>query len=104
MEALIVKVTQLMCEQYSLKPKEEGFMYRRPYPDWVEQAPLPSRYKLTATQFSRQDNVANVEHISKYVAQLGEALAHKALKIRFFPTVSIWIVFPWFASLPTSSI
>ena len=35
MEGLISMLTQVMSEQFRLKPKEQGFMYRRPYPDWV---------------------------------------------------------------------
>ena len=72
MEGLISKLTQVMSEQVGLKPKEQGFMYRRPYPDWVEQAPMPPKYKLTEfSKFSGQDNITTVEHISKYIAQLG---------------------------------
>ena len=72
MQGLVSKLTQVMSEQFGLKPKEQGFMYRRPYPDWVEQAPMPLKYKLLEfPKFSGQDNITTVEHISKYIAQLG---------------------------------
>ena len=76
MEGLISKLTQVMSEQFGLKPKEQGFMYRHPYPDWVELAPMPAKYKLPEfSKFSGQDSVTKVEHISKYIAQLGEVAA-----------------------------
>ena len=46
MKGLISKLTQVMSEQFGLKPKEHGFMYRHPYPDWVVQAPMPNKYKI----------------------------------------------------------
>ena len=80
-------------------------MYRRPYPDWVEQAPMPPKYKLPEfSKFSGQDNVTTVEHVSKYIAQPGEAVTSEALKIRFFSLSLSGSAFSWFASLPAGSI
>ena len=72
-------------------------MYPHPYPDWVEQAPMPNKYKLPEfSKFSGQDNVSIVEHISKYVVYLGEVAAHEALKIRFFPLSLSGSALSWF--------
>ena len=105
MEGLISKLTQVMLKQFGLKPKEQRFMYRRPYPDGVEQAPMPAKYKLPEfSKFSGQDNVTTVEHISKHIAQLGKAATLEALKIRFFSLSLSGSAFSWFASLPAGSI
>ena len=69
MEGLISKLKQILSEQFGLKPKEQGFMYRRPYPDWVEHAPMLPKYKLPEfSKFSGQDSITTVEHVSKYIA------------------------------------
>ena len=74
-----------MREQFGLKPKEHGFTYRQPYPEWFDQVALPPRYKvLDFSKFSGQDGTTTVEHISRFSAQLGEASANEALKVRFF--------------------
>ena len=80
-------------------------MYHRPYLDWVEQGPMPLKYKLPKfSKFFGQDSVTTVEHISKYIAQLGEAAASEALKIRFFSLSLSGSAFSWFASLRAGSI
>jgi hypothetical protein len=35
------KIVDIMKEQFSLKPKEQIVMYRRPYPEWFGRVPLP---------------------------------------------------------------
>ena len=35
-----------MREQFGLKPKDIGNLYRHPYPEWFERVPLPARYKV----------------------------------------------------------
>ena len=39
-------MTEFMKKQFGLKPKEQDFMYRQPYPDWFDQVPLPQRYRV----------------------------------------------------------
>jgi len=45
-----------------------------------------------------------MEHISQYLAQLGEITIEPALKVRFFPLSLSGPTFLWFASLPHNSI
>jgi hypothetical protein len=67
---------------------------------------LPHRVKAPAdfTLFSGQDDTSTVEHIARYLMQLGEASADEAFRIRYFPLSLIGPTFTWFASLPTQSI
>ena len=100
MEGLKSKLTNVMSEQFGLNPKVQEFMYRCPYPDREELALMPPKYKLPEfSKFSGQDSVTTVEHISKYIAQLGEAAALEALKIRVILLSLFGSAFPWFASL-----
>nr|ABB47454.1 retrotransposon protein, putative, unclassified [Oryza sativa Japonica Group] len=71
----------VMKEQFGLKPKDTGNLYRHPYPEWFERVPLPRRYKVPDfLKFSRQDNVSTYEHVSRFLAQCGEASAVDALR------------------------
>jgi hypothetical protein len=67
---------------------------------------LPHRVKAPAdfTLFSGQDDTSTVEHIARYLMQLGEASADEAFRIRYFPLSLIGPTFTWFASLPTQSV
>jgi hypothetical protein len=44
-----------------------------------------------------------MEHISQYLAQLGEVAHEPAFKVRFFPLSLLGPAFSWFASLPHDS-
>jgi hypothetical protein len=73
-----------MREQFGLKPKDTRNLYRHPYPEWFETVQLPNQYKVPDfSKFSRQDNVSTYEHVSRFLAQCGEASAVDALRVRF---------------------
>jgi hypothetical protein len=94
-----------MREQFGLKPKDSGNLYRHLYPEWFEKVSLPNRYKVPDfSKFSWQDNVLTYEHISRFLAQCGEASAVDALRVRLFPLSLYGSVFTWFSSLPYNSI
>nr|CAE05596.1 OSJNBa0032N05.25 [Oryza sativa Japonica Group] len=71
----------------------------------LDQVPLPHRYKVPDfSKFSGQDDTPTMEHISRLLAQCGEASAEEALKVRFFPLSLTASAFTWFSSLPSDSI
>ena len=45
-----------------------------------------------------------MEHISRYLIQLGEASVEEAHKVRFFPLSLSRLAFSWFSSLEPNSI
>jgi hypothetical protein len=99
------RIAKLVEEQFGLRPKERIHMYRQPYPQWFERVPLPHRYKVPDfSQFLGQDDISTMEHISRFLAQCGEASAKEALKVRFFPLSLTGSAFTWFSSLPLNSI
>jgi hypothetical protein len=67
---------------------------------------LPYQYKVPDfSKFSGQDDISTMEHISRFLAQCGEASAEEALKVRFFFPLSLTgSAFTWFSSLPSNSI
>ncbi len=82
-----------------------GNLYRQPYPEWFERVPLPNRFKVPDfSKFSGQDSTSTYEHISRFLAQCGEALAVDALRVRLFRLSLAGSAFTWFSSLPYGSI
>ena len=60
---------------------------------------VPDFYK-----FSGDDSKSTMEHISMFLAQLGEASAYDFMKIHNFPLSLISTTFAWFTSLSSCSI
>ena len=48
--------------------------------------------------------MTTIEHISRYLIQLGEASVEEAHKVRFFPLSLSGPAFSWFSSLEPNSI
>jgi hypothetical protein len=67
---------------------------------------LPNRVKVPSefTKFSGQDDTSTVEHIARYLMQLGEASAGEDFRIRYFPLSLTGPTFTWFTSLLAHSI
>jgi len=55
-------------------------------------------------KFSGDDSKLTMEHISMFLAQLGEASAYDFMKVHNFPLSLTGIAFAWFTSLPSCSI
>ncbi len=86
-------IADVMREQFGLKPKDTGNLHRHPNPECFERVPLPNRY-----------NVSTYEHVSRFLAQCGEALSIDALRVRLFPLSLSGSAFTWFTSLPYNSV
>jgi hypothetical protein len=105
-DLMVQKMSDVLQNQFGLKPKIHGQAYTPPFPEWYHRVALPPRVKPPAdfTKFSRQDDTSNIEHIARYLIQLGEASADEAFRIRYFPLSLTGPAFTWFASLPAQSI
>ncbi len=98
-------IADVMKEQFGLKPKDTGNLYQHLYSEWFERVPLPNQYKVPDfSKFSGQDNVSTYEHVSRFLAQCGEAIAVDALRVRLFPLSLSGSAFTWFSSLPYNSV
>jgi hypothetical protein len=95
----------MVQRQFGLKPKNTTVSYRKPYLAWYNQVLLPSRYRLPDfIKFTRTGSTSTMEHISQYLAQLGEIVDDPTFKMRLFPLSLSGLAFSWFASLPHDSI
>jgi hypothetical protein len=105
-DLLVQRMTDVLQNQFGLKPKNQGHVYTPPFREWHHRVALPKRVKVPSefTKFSGQDDTSTVEHIAWYLMQLGEASADEAFKIRYFPLSLTCPAFTWFTSLPAHSI
>jgi hypothetical protein len=99
-------MAELMQNQFGLKPKMQGPTYAPPFPEWYFNVLLPPRVKPPTefTKFSGQDDTSTVEHIARYLMQLGECSAEEAFRVRYFPASLTGPAFQWFSSLPPKSV
>ena len=45
-DELLLRVTEMMKNQFGLKPKGLTFSYKHPYPEWYDLVALPINYRL----------------------------------------------------------
>jgi len=101
----ITKIVEVMREQFGLSPKQQSVMYKTPYSPAYNQIPLPHKYKMpNFTKFSGQGEVSMMEHVNRFLLQLGEAGNHYALRVRLFSLSLSGSVFAWFTTLLSNSI
>ena len=104
-DELLLKVTEMMKNQFGLKPKGLTFSYKCPYLEWYDLVALPTNYRLLEfAKFTGQDSTSTIEHVSWYLTQLGEATVEDAHRVRFFSLSLSGPTFTWFSSLPVNSI
>ena len=69
----------MMKNYFGLKPKGQTFLYKRPYLEWYDLVALSMNYRLPEfTKFTGQDSTSTIEHVSRYLTQLGEASIKEA--------------------------
>ena len=104
-DELLLKVTEMMKNQFGLKPKGLTFLYKHPYLEWYDLVALPTNYRLPKfAKFTGQDSTSTIEHVSRYLMQLGKALVEDAHQVCFFSLSLSRPTFTWFSSLPVNSI
>jgi hypothetical protein len=80
-------------------------LYQKPYKVDFDLIAYPPSWRVSDfIKFSGEDNRTTWEHISQYIAQLGEASAHESFKARLFSLSLTGTAFAWFSSLAPNSI
>jgi hypothetical protein len=104
-DELLLKVAEMMKNQFGLKPKGLTFSYKRAYLEWYNLVALPTNYRLLEfAKFTDQDSTSMIEHVSRYLTQLGKASVEEAHRVRFSSLSLLGPAFTWFSSLPLNSI
>jgi hypothetical protein len=80
-------------------------LYQKPYKSEFDLMAYPPGWRVPDfIKFSGEDNRTTWEHISQYIAQLGEASAHESFKVQLFSLSLTGIAFAWFSSIAPNSI
>jgi hypothetical protein len=66
------QISAILRDQFGILPKRRAIGYTKPYPSDYDLIPLPSKYWLPEfTKFSGVEGSSSIEHVSRYLAQLG---------------------------------
>ena len=96
------ELDQMAYERFGFMPKQRN--YTKPYPEYFDMQPYPPGYRVPEfSKFNGMDDKSTWEHISQYLAQLGEA-NHEHHKVRLFSLSLTGTAFSWFSALAPNSI
>ncbi|KAK1602647.1 hypothetical protein QYE76_027286 [Lolium multiflorum] len=77
------EITAIMRDKFGILPKKRMIGYSKPYPNDYDLIPLPPKYRLPDfTKFSGSEGTSSIEHVSRYLAQLGMVSASDELRRR----------------------
>ncbi|KAK1681144.1 hypothetical protein QYE76_041992 [Lolium multiflorum] len=98
-------ISAILRDQFGILPKKKTIGYSKPYPNEYDLIPLPPKYRLPDfTKFSGSEGSSSIEHVSRYLAQLGMVSASEPLRVRFFAQSLTGPAFGWYTSLPPDSV
>ncbi|KAK1651459.1 hypothetical protein QYE76_069264 [Lolium multiflorum] len=95
----------VLRDQFGILPKKKIIGYSKPYPNEFDLIPLPPKYRLPDfNKFSGSEGSSSIEHVSRYLAQLGMASASDQLRVRCFSQSLTGPAFGWYTSLQPNSV
>jgi hypothetical protein len=99
------QISAIMRDQFGILPKRRTIGYTKPYPSDYDLIPLPPKYQLSEfTKFNGSKGSSSIEHVSRYLAQLGMISVLDPLQVRFFLQFLTGPAFGWYTSLGPNSI
>jgi hypothetical protein len=79
------QISAILRGQFGILPKRRMISYTKSYPSDYDLIPLPPKYQLPEfTKFNGSEGSSSIEHLSRYLAQLGMILVSDALRVKFF--------------------
>jgi hypothetical protein len=101
----VEQISAILRDQFGILPKWRAISYTKPYPSDYDLIPLPPKYRLPEfTKFSGAEGSSSIEHVSRYLAQLGMISISDPLRVRFFSQSLTGPAFGWYTSLGPDSI
>ncbi|KAK1685893.1 hypothetical protein QYE76_046741 [Lolium multiflorum] len=99
------QISTILRDQFGILPKRKAIGYSKPYPDEYDLIPLPPKYRLPEfSKFNGAEGASSIEHVSRYLAQLGLISVSDPLRVRFFAQSLTGSAFGWYTSLPPNSV
>jgi hypothetical protein len=66
------QISTILRDQFGILPKRRTVGYTKPYPSDYDLIPLPPKYRLPEfTKFNGSEGSSPIEHVSRYLVQLG---------------------------------
>jgi hypothetical protein len=94
------QINAILGDQFGILSKRRTIGYTKPYPSDYDLIPLPPKYRLPEfTKFNELEGSSSIEHMSRYLAQLGMILVSDPLWVRFFSQSLTGLAFGWYTSL-----
>ena len=98
-------LANLLRENLGVDVRSKTRAYQNLYPTSFDTVAYPAGFRLPEfVKFSGEDTRSTFEHISQYLAQLGEAGSINELKVCLFSLSLTGNTFSWFSSLAPNSI
>jgi hypothetical protein len=99
------QISAILRDQFGILPRRRAIGYIKPYPNDYDLIPLPPNYWLPEfIKFSGVEGSNSIEHVSRYLAQLGMISVSDPLQVRFFSQSLTGPAFGWYTSLGPDSI
>jgi hypothetical protein len=99
------QIGAILRDQFVILPKRRTIGYTKPYPSDYDLIPLPPKYRLPEfTKFNGLEGSSSIEHVSRYLAQLGMISISDLLWVKFFSQSLTGPAFRWYTSLGLDSI
>jgi hypothetical protein len=99
------QISTILRDQFGILPKRRAISYTKPYQSEYDLIPLPPKYRLPVfTKFNGSEGSSSIEHVSRYLAQLGMISVSDPLRVRFFSQSLIGPALGWYTSLGPNSI
>jgi hypothetical protein len=99
------QISAILRDQFGILPKRRTIGYTKPYPSDYDLIPLAPKYRLLEfTKFNESEGSSSIEHVSRYLMQLGMISVSDPLWLRFFSQSLTRIAFRWYTSLGPDSI
>jgi hypothetical protein len=90
----------ILKDQFGILARRRAIGYTKLYPSEYDLIPLPPKYRLPEfTKFSGAEGSSSIEHVSRYLAQLGMISVSDPLRVRFFLQSLTGPAFGWYTSL-----
>ena len=95
----------MIKESLAVEVKGKTLSYQKPYPMSFDTVTYLAGFRLPEfVKFNWDDSKSTFEHVSQYLAQLGEASSINKLKVHLFSLSLTGTAFSWFSYLAPNSI
>jgi hypothetical protein len=99
------QISAILRDQFDILSKRRTIGYTKSYPSDYDLIPLPPKYRLPEfNKFNGSEGSSSIEHVSRYLAQLGMISVSDPLRVRFFSQSLTGPAFGWYTSLGLDSI